>query len=52
MREASFKRAGVLHFFIFAFLIFICKLRCQDVEEEWRGTQPKMLEVQCEVSSQ
>ncbi len=33
------------------FLLFIWKSRSQSLEEEWRGTESMLLEVQCEVST-
>ena len=41
------QRSNVL--FADGFLILIWELRSQILEEEWRGKQSKMIEVQCEV---
>ncbi len=43
VQSPLFKWKKILH--------FICKSRSQSLEEEWRGTESMLLEVQCEVSS-
>ncbi len=43
VQSPLFRWKSVLH--------FICKSRSQSLEEEWRGTESMLLEVQCEVST-
>ncbi len=43
VQSPLFRWKSILH--------FICKSRSQILEEEWRGTESMLLEVQCEVST-